>query len=320
MRLSALTASALTLVFVSSVTGRAHAAPNATDADTLFKAAKTLRDAGKVAEACAAFEQSKQLAPGVGVTLFLADCYERLGRTASAWTQFREAEKLAHDRKDKRADVAHRHAATLESKVNRVVVVVSPALALAGTELRVDGTGPIPESDWKSGFAVDPGDHLVTLGVPGAPPHVARAHVDATIPVVTVTIGDPPPLPVAAPVVPPAAPPPAAVTPPEPMGHSDLPTRRIAMYGLLGASVVGVGVGGAFLAAKNQSVTNDPNGSPQMDHGAAIGSTVAFAAGGAALVSAIVLYLTAPEEKESALIVTPSPIAGGGGAVVRGSF
>jgi len=318
MRGSTFAAPALAFVFLCSAARSSHAAPPVAEADTLFKAAKVLRDSGKVAEACAAFEQSKRLASGVGVTLYLADCYERLGRTASAWNEFREAEKLARDRGDKRADVAHTHASTLESEVNRVVVVVSPAIPIAGAELRIDAAGPIPRSEWQTGVAVDPGDHTVTLAVPGTATRTVKAHVDAPSRSVTVTIEDPPP-----PRVAPPPPAPAVTSAPQPEStvHVGPPTRDLVEYGLLGAGLVGVGFGAAFLAAKNQSMSNDgPGGLPKMNQGDAIASTVGFVAGGAALVSAIVLYLTAPADKESALVVAPSPIVGRGGAEGAGAF
>ncbi len=86
-------------------------------ADALFNAAKALTDAGQYADACAKYAESKRLAPGLGVSMYLADCYEHIGRTASAWTEFRAAEGLARARNDKRADVARKHAQALEPKL-----------------------------------------------------------------------------------------------------------------------------------------------------------------------------------------------------------
>ncbi len=316
MNARSLAISALATTLLCSSNGVVHAAPVTTEADALFKAGKSLRDSGKLAEACVAFEQSKRLAPAVGITLYLADCYERQGRAASAWTQFREAEKLARERKDKRADVAHAHATALEPKVNRVVIIVSPAIPLAGAELRVDDVGPVRASEWTTGIAVDAGDHVVTFSVPGSPVRTSKTHIDAATHSVTLTIEDPPaPPPVAPPIVQPLV-----VPPQESTANVDPRNRRWVGYGLLGAGVVGVGVGAAFLAVKNQSMSNQPGSAPQVDQGAAIASTVAFAAGGAALVSAVILYLTAPADTESAIVITPSPIAGGAGAFVHGTF
>jgi hypothetical protein len=313
----ALAMSAAVAVLASPLTARAQAVPGVSQAETLFKAAKTLRDAGKVAEACTKFEQSKQAAPGVGVSLYLADCYERLGRTASAWSQFREAEKLASARKDKRAEVARAHAATLEPKLNRIVIVVAPAIPLDHAELQIDGMGAVSREEWKTGVAVDPGDHVVTLDVQGDATRTVAAHVDAATPSLTLTIQDPP----RALIVPPPVAPPTTA-PPDSTVDVAPPTRRLVGYGLLGAGMVGVGVGAALLVVRNQSMSNTggPGGAPQVDQTATLGSTIAFAAGGAALVSAVILYLTTPAEKDSALLVVPAPITGGGGAFLRGSF
>src|SRR5258708_3956605 len=99
---------ALMIIALSPSRSLPQPPPAEARADTLFTAAKQLRAGGQVADACPMFAESKRLAPAVGVTLYLADCYERLGRTASAWDQFRDAERLAHERGDeKRASVAH---------------------------------------------------------------------------------------------------------------------------------------------------------------------------------------------------------------------
>src|SRR6516162_11727139 len=107
---------------------RAQSKEDIARADALFNAAKALTDAGNYADACAKFAESKRLAPGLGVTLYLADCYERIGRTASAWTEFRSAEGLARERNDKRAEVARGRAQALEPKLNRLTVVVAPSI------------------------------------------------------------------------------------------------------------------------------------------------------------------------------------------------
>ncbi|MFM2417004.1 MAG: hypothetical protein RL385_1727, partial [Pseudomonadota bacterium] len=76
----------------------ARAETNAADkaaAEALFdRGLQLLRD-GKVSEACSALEESESIEPGIGTMLYLADCYERLGRTASAWALFREAASRA---------------------------------------------------------------------------------------------------------------------------------------------------------------------------------------------------------------------------------
>ena len=101
-------------------------------AEALFNTAMRLQDARMFEEACPKFAESKRLAPGIGVTLHLADCYERLGRKASALREFREAQKMALERHDKRADVASAHASALEPQVNQLTIAGAPAEGAAG--------------------------------------------------------------------------------------------------------------------------------------------------------------------------------------------
>jgi hypothetical protein len=103
---------ALASLFASAVAGA-----DTTDearADALFQEAKALRGAGRIAEACAEFEESRRLDEGIGVTLYLADCYQQAGELPRALHEFRRAESLAAARGDARAAVAHRRAEALE--------------------------------------------------------------------------------------------------------------------------------------------------------------------------------------------------------------
>src|SRR5271168_2029092 len=136
------TLAAIALATAMGAPAIAHAQPRNEDlarADSLFNAAKALLDSGQYVDACAKFAESKRLAPGLGVTLFLADCYERIGRTASAWTEFLSAEGLARERNDKRADVARQHAEALEPKLDRLTIQIAPAVPRVGLTLLRDG-------------------------------------------------------------------------------------------------------------------------------------------------------------------------------------
>jgi len=52
----------------------------------LFQKGVELMAIGKSAEACEKFDSSHQLDPALGTMLRLADCYERTGKTASAYS------------------------------------------------------------------------------------------------------------------------------------------------------------------------------------------------------------------------------------------
>src|SRR5262245_54204062 len=64
-------------------------------AEALFNEAVALVAAGRYAEGCPKFEASQSLDPTLGTELRLADCYERQGKTASAWAHFKHAQGLA---------------------------------------------------------------------------------------------------------------------------------------------------------------------------------------------------------------------------------
>jgi hypothetical protein len=261
-------------------------------ADSLFNEARQLRKQGQYAEACSKFAQSKELAPGVGVSLHLADCYEHIGRMDSAWREFQSAEKAARELGDARAEVAHTRAKALEAKL----APIAPAPA----DARPTDALPAKPPD---GVASHPPD------VPSAPPPPPPPAVEKT----------------AATPAPPIATAPAPAPAPEPAASGgDAKVRRAVSHGLVGAAFLGIGIGAVLMAANTPSA---PDGMPadqvRPDPDMTAGAVVAFAAGGAALVSALVLYCTTPAASEahgSALVVTPVPLPGGAGGFLRARF
>src|SRR5436189_3072489 len=99
---------------------------DAAGARVLFAEGRKLVDAGNYAAACPKFEDSFRLDPGVGTNFNLADCFERIGRTASAWARFLDvaaATKAAGQVERER--VARWRAAALERRLTRMIVEVS---------------------------------------------------------------------------------------------------------------------------------------------------------------------------------------------------
>lgn len=295
-----------------------------TEAETLFQAAKALRTAGKYREACDAFAQSKRIDPGVGVSLNLADCYEHIGKSASAWVEFREAETRAKERNDTRAAVAQKRAAALEARLSRVEIRIAPVPA-PGTEVKVNGGSPLSLADL-SGVPVDPGYYEITFRSAGRAARIASAHVEPGRTVtVTFEAGSPSPnRPVPAPPAPaPSVPAPIAVAtaPAAPATPPQLAPRTLLECYLIGLGVVGVGTGAGLLVVKNNSMSNGTaDAAPTYDQRAATASSIAFGIGGAALVTAAIVYLTAPASKDTALVIAPAPLTGGAGAFLRGQF
>jgi hypothetical protein len=321
----ALAMSSFVLAGLSSGSARAQGTADEVRAQTLFDVARQLRDGGQLADACPMFARSKELALGVGVTLHLADCYERMGRTASAWDQFRQAETLAHERGDeKRADVARERARALEPRLERLTVAASSA-PHDGWQVLVDGAA-LPASMWNLALALDPGDHVVTVTAPGRPTRTLRAHLDAAISLAIVTIDEPTaPASVAMAIAPPAPEPVAAESAAPPQGQP-ISARTWLGAGLVAVGLTGVGFGTAFLVRRSQLMNNsNACDTPQNEDDTAVAATIAFAAGGTALLSAFVLFLSAPTSMQGprpamGWSLAPAPLRGGGGAVVRASF
>ena len=81
------------LVAIAFASGATAAEPTQADkvaARALFDEGRNLSAAGKYNEACVKLEESQRLDPGTGTMFNLADCYEHVGRTATAWSLYLE--------------------------------------------------------------------------------------------------------------------------------------------------------------------------------------------------------------------------------------
>jgi len=158
-----------------------------TDAEVLFRRAKALMAENKHADACPLLEESQKLDPQMGTLLNLALCHENIGKTASAWGEFRAVEQQARaaNRED-RVKLARDHAAKLEPRLARIKIVVPPDAKVPGLVVKVDGETK-GEPLW-SGFAVDPGARTVEASAPGKKTASLQVKVDDEGAVVPVTI------------------------------------------------------------------------------------------------------------------------------------
>src|SRR5688500_16529073 len=98
--------------------------------------------AGKVAEACAAFEQSQKLEPAITTLLNLAGCREKLGQLATAWGLFLDAERQTRSASDKATEQLHKvagdRAAKLEPRVPKLTIGVPDKSKIGGLEILRD--------------------------------------------------------------------------------------------------------------------------------------------------------------------------------------
>jgi len=331
-----------TALGLASPTARAQSKDDVTFADELFHQGVALLKQGDDAGACARFAQSRDLAPAVGVSLYLADCLQRVGKPASAWREFRSAEALAIERKDRRAALAHRRAEALAGGLDWLTIQVAPSLQ---DSLRVSLDGKaVAREDWGAGIPVDPGNHIV-VARSGQVERVFETFVDADRTSASVAIDklvdekqDEKAAASAHPAdVLGAAPDPAAGRPvgEQPTGLATDRERLWAMIGLAGLGAAGIGVGSGFgIAAKTARDESNAGPCNASDHctpnglslrhdaiGDALVSTVAFGVGAAALVGCAIVAIVIPRGGNgNPVTVVPAPLAGGGGAMLRTTF
>lgn len=139
-------------------------------AQQLFDDGRALLEAKRYAEACTKFAESQRLDPGGGTLLNLAVCHELEGKSATAWSEFRDAlgQAVKDERKD-REDIARTHIAELAPKLMRIVVRVPEAVAARDPEINLDRS-KLPQTAWNTPIPVDPGEHRVSVSAPGAEP------------------------------------------------------------------------------------------------------------------------------------------------------
>jgi hypothetical protein len=227
--------------------GRAAADPPSAEdqalATTLFRDAKALLDGGNVAEACRKLEESQRLYPAGGTLLNLAVCHEKEGKTASAWTEYRQARVIAvRDQRTDRIELVDERIAVVEPKLSRRVVEVAPAVDVPDLEIIVDAR-VLRRPAWGTAVPVDPGQHVIEAKARGKKSWRTQVTVlpDADLRTVAVPAWEDE-------VVPPAvtAPVPMVKTAPESPTRSEWSRNRtIAVVGGI-AGVAGIGVGTFF--------------------------------------------------------------------------
>jgi hypothetical protein len=235
-------------------------------ANALWIEGKRLVDSGDIAAGCKKFEQSLALIPKLGTRLNLADCYEKLGSTASAWDMFRAATEQAHEQADDREAFARERAAALGPRLSRLTIG-NPRGSVPGLQVTRDGA-PIPASALDQALPVDPGEHIIAASAPDHQTWETRVMIQGDHQMTTVTIppleriGAPPPPPVAAAATPTAVPKAAedlsVQAAPAARGSSGK-TLRIAGLAAGGVGVVGIAAG-VYFGVRAKSLADQVSG------------------------------------------------------------
>lgn len=351
-------ASALAVLLAASAARGADPTPaELATANALFQHGKSLLDAHRYTEACPKLEAAQRLVAGIGVTLYLGECYEQTGRPVRAWEQFTRARELAEAAKDARARVARERADRLWPTLAKLTVVVAPAAQVEGLQVTLDGT-PLDPVALGVERPTEAGTHHVRARAPDRMPWEVDVDVPSTPAAVRVEVPRlaeterplaataPQPEDHAAPAAAAAAeagsapialgaPAPASLAPP-PRAERSAPMhpQRVAGLVVFGVGVAGVAAGGVLgVVAKSQTDQSNRDGHCQAnDQCDATGlaeradaitkatlSTGAIVAGVACMAGGALLWFTAPD-RPPLVAVGASPAPGGGAVLVRGRW
>jgi len=333
-RRAACTALAAGMLLASPAWGQTEDKASAT---LLYDEASKLMAAGKAEQACPKFAESHRLDPQLGTLLHLADCQQKIGRTASAWAHFREAAEMAAHRADAREKAARARVAALEPTLSKLVIDVAPAAKTSGLKVERDGVA-IGAPLWGSAVPVDPGPHSVTASAEGKKTWSGTVTVAAGAQTASISVPELEPEASAArpSVAVPATAPAVSVSTGADTSSSGGGGARTAALVVGGAGVVGIGVGVAFMlksSSARQEATDLCGGDtencaglakkPQVDdldqaanRDKMIG-IAGLAVGGAALAAGVVPFVTSKKPAPTEAFVRPTIAPGGFGLVGR---
>jgi hypothetical protein len=163
-------------LLLSASVGRAETAESGVpNAQALYDVGMRALAAGFYAEACPRLEESWRLEPRPDTRFYLADCYEKVGKPASAWVTFWEVSDAAFKSGDNaRGLVASQRAVALTTRLS--FLTVSVPHPVAGLVVKRDGTPISPES-WGVPLPVDPGAHQIEATAPDKKPYQTSVEV-----------------------------------------------------------------------------------------------------------------------------------------------
>jgi serine/threonine-protein kinase len=295
---------------------------------------------GSFADACSKLEESDRLDPAVGTLLYLGECYERVGKTASAWATFREAASLAStSNQPDRARVASARAQEIEPKLSRLAIELAPEVSkITGVTVK-RGTQRVEPSLYGTPLPVDPGEYLIEVTAPGyetwtTPIKVEGGGASASVrvPALVKAPEGSAPAPIAAPPTPAGEPAPLAVS--TKTTSSGLTTQQTLGVVAGGVGIVGLGLGSYFgirAISKNSDAENhcpkegfcaDQTGvdltNQALDNATA--SNIAFAVGAGLVAVGAVLYFTGAPGDSDRVALVPLVSPGTAAAGFSGRF
>jgi serine/threonine-protein kinase len=317
---------AMITVVMVVMTGPVHGQTATAQAEILFRQGKELMAAGKLAQACAAFDASQRLDPTTPTLLNQANCREHNGQLATAWGLYLEVAQNTHAGSDKASQqmyaTATERAARLESRLSTLRVDVAQDPPIAGLELLRNGERLDPAT-WNQRLPIDGGTYRIVARAPGKAAWSGTVVVAAERDAQTIAV---PALPSA----------PGIAVPDEPRhvaGTSSLvsadvdpgagwSTRRKIALVATGAAVIAVAAGSVLGVRANRKQRDAHAACPDPEaacdsaelatelnrsgHNLAIGANLAFGAGAAAAIVAGVLWFTGAPEPHRGIAFVPA--------------
>jgi hypothetical protein len=278
-------------------------------ARVLFTEGRDAMDRNDYATACEKFGESLRLFRRASMLLNLGACNEKLGRLGTALAYWREGLSALQITDRERVQKAKEEIAALERRAPRVLLTLPRDLP-AQSIVAVDGAA-LAAARWSEPIYLDPGDHALTLDVPGRKQRrVTVSVVEGQEVPITLERG--------------AAIAPDVITVTEPNTAQLVVGWTLGGLGVAGL-VVGAVTGGLVLDRKSvveehcndDDICADDTGVEAAEEGRtlAIVSTVGFVAGAALVTAGIILLVTADTGDED-LHVALSP----SGVSLRGRF
>ncbi len=325
--MKAFSSAALISLLALQMPGAAHAQPAKKEgrlavAHTLYEQATLAMDSKDYENACPKLEEVVRLVPeGLGAKMTLAECYEAMGKLATAWSHYATLEQAAGAAGQKeRSQKAAARAAALKPKLATLTIDV-PQVAYSLPKLSVQRDEiDLGEAQWGVSIPIDAGEHVITASAPGYLPYQR-----------TQTISDGEQIKVLIALTPVGQSDSISIATPEPIPEDSKTIRpwqkplSIAFMALGGAGLVAGGIlGGLTISRYNASVRDnhcdinnacDSTGLEFRNQAIAMGngSTAAFIAGGVLSAAGVILLFTAPSSATTQASARPrisSPIQG----------
>ena len=292
-------------VVVAAACGSAHA-QNA-QAEALFNDAEKLLDAGKVAEACDAFEASNKIESRAGTMVRLGQCREQNHQLASAWSAYKGALNRVKD--PAKRSFALARSTELEPKLSTITISIPEDRRVTGLAITRNGTVVDPTL-WNRVVPSDGGDNVIIATAPGHEQWKSTVAVPIDRGKIVVEIPRLTPLKVAT-TAPPSEPPTGTLT----------FRRKVAIGGAVTATAsLTVGIVLGVLAKKRESnaftLCPDPDVPCEhaerahsltvSGHRLAIAADVLFGAAGGLAIGAAILWLTGAPKGAPAVAIIPT--------------